>query len=357
MSQRLSFIKLFFSRSLIFSNKVLWIGFIIIAVFVLFSANYQQKSLLAWQISSQKSYCQEQQQNRLQRFSQFNDELMNYAIAARNSPSLTTTREYLAHRNILRFILFSGTRSYSIKKHWYRQNILDTQSLDQLHIKDLMSWLKQQIYSFDIKQPMYFLDSPFKNLLVVVPLSLPPTSQSMNNAYKEVAIFEIEKEALAIAMGESTACQYGMWNHRGQALFENHFTNFPLLLSFHNSQKGEIWVNGRLGKDLILFEQHPSSILIAHKMSLQSLYQEQSRYFKSALFYLGVLCLLWCLILLSLSSSISRPLQKFQQSLVQISKGEFQSIPRLFLKGELGKMEKTIVQISETLQKNRDTKT
>ena len=346
---------IFINQQLLFSGKVVWFGLIVITVFVLFSANYQQKTLLSWQISTQKAYCQEQQQNRLQRFSQFNDELMNYAIGAKNSTSLMDTDQQFVHRNILRFLLFGGVMSYAIKKHWYRQNMLDSQSIDRLQIRDLMFWLKKQIPSLDIKQPLYFLDSPFKNLLVVVPLSIPMTGQTQGNAYKEIAIFEIEKEALAMAMGESRACSYGIWNHKGNALFDSgdDLENFPLLLSLTPSNRGEIWVNGRLGQDLILFEQHPSSVLMAHKLSLQNLYQMQGHYFKSVLFYLGILCLLWCLVLLFISSSVSRPLQRFRQSLIQISKGKFRSIPRLFLKGELGQLEKTIIEMSEQLQKKK----
>lgn len=341
-------------QPLIFSNKVLWFGFLVIAIFVLFSVNYQQQRLLGWQIASQKSYCQEQQQSRLQRFSQFNDELTNYAIGARNSPSLADVQQQLVHRNILRFILLNPSQSYSIKQHWHRQNMLGNQSTDKLHIKDLMFWLKRQMHSLDIKQPIYFVDSPFKNWLVIVPLNILTTSHAIDhNYYKEVAIFEIEKEALMTAMGESKTCAYGLWNHKGNALFENDLKDLPLRLASQKSVKGEIWVDGALGKDLILFEQHPSFMLFAHVVSLQGLYLEQNRYLRNALFYLGILCLLWCLILIFISLSISRPLVRFRQSLAQISKGEFQSIPRLFLKGELGQMEKTIVEMSERLQKNK----
>ena len=341
--------KSFLSKPLIFSHHILWFGLVTIAIVVFFIANRQRTNTFNQRISSQKAYCQEQQQNRLQRFSQFNDELMNYAIGTRSSTDLISTRQYLSHRNILRFILLSGKQSYSIKKHWYKESLLADQSIAKLHIKDLMFWLNKQVYFLDIQHPMYFLDSPFKNMLVVVPLTIPPRTTNPTN--KEIAIFEIEKEALAIAMGESKICPYGIWNHKGQALFQSNFNHFPILLASQPDVKGEIWINER--RDLILFEQHPSSIVIAHKLSLQDLYQDQKTHFKNTLFTLGVLCLFWCITTVFMSISISRPLKRFRHSLVQLSKGNFQSIPRLLLKGELGQMEKTIVEMSETLQKQR----
>lgn len=343
--------KSFLSKSLVFSHNILWFGFIIITIAVFLITNHQRTNTFHQKVASQKAYCQEQQQNRLQRFSQFNDELMNYAIGARNSTALITARQYLSHRNILRFILLSGRQSYSIQKHWYKENVFRDQSLTKLHIKDLMFWLSKQVYSLDIQHPMYFLDSPFKNMLVIVPLTIP--SKTINPANKEIAIFEIEKEALAIAMGESQICPYGIWNHKGQVLFQNEFNNFPILLASQPAVKGEMWIDGQMGKDLIIFEQHPSSIVIAHKLSLQNLYQDQKTYLKNAFLALGILYLFWCLIAVFVSISISGPLKRFRHSLVQLSKGDFQSIPRLLLKGELGQMEKTIVEVSEALQKQR----
>ena len=347
--------KSFFNRSLVFSPNVLWLGFIVIAIIVFFVVRHYQTSTFDWQVSSLKSYCQEQQQNRLQRFSQFNDELMNYAIVARGDATGIASKEYLSHRNILRFILFSGSRSYSIKKHWYKENTLKSQSVTKLHMKDLMFWLSKEVYSLDIQHPMYFLDSPFKNMLVIVPLTIP--SKASIHASKEIAVFEIEKEALAIAMGESKVCSYAIFNHKGQALFNNGLNNVPSLLALESSVKGEIWVNGDKGKDLIIFEQHPSSIVIAHKLLLQNLYQNQQTYLKNVLFNLGVIYLFWCLIIVLISTSVSRPLERFRQSLLQLAKGDFRSIPRLPLKGELGQMEKTIVEVSESLQKQQRKKT
>ena len=344
----------FFNTSLVFSSHFLWLGFIVIAIIVFFVARYHQSKAFDWQVSSLKSYCQEQQQNRLQRFSQFNDELMNYAIAARDDTTRIASREYLSHRNILRFILFSGSRSYSIKKHWYKENTLKSQSVTKFHMKDLIFWLSKEVYSLDIQHPMYFLDSPFQNMLVIVPLTVP--SKTNVRASKEIAIFEIEKEALVIAMGESKVCPYAIFNHKGQSLFNEGLNNVPSLLALEPSIKGEIWVNGDEGKDIVLFEQHPSSIVIAHKLLLQNLYQSQKTYLKNALFVLGIIYLLWCFIVVLMSISVSRPLERFRQSLLQLSKGDFRSIPRLPLKGELGQMEKTIVKMSETLQKQQKKK-
>ena len=343
--------KPFFNRSLVFSPHILWLGFILIAIIAFFLVRHHQNSTFNWQVSSLKSYCQEQQQNRLQRFSQFNDELMNYAIAARDDPVSITSRDYLSHRNILRLILFSGSDSYSIKKHWYKENTLESQSMTMLHMKDLIFWLGKEVYSLDITHPMYFLDSPFQNMLVIVPLAIPSKADTHFN--KEIAIFEIEKEALAVAMGESKICSYTILNHKGQTLFSNGLDNVSSLLATKPSVKGEIWVNGDKGKDLILFEQHPSSIVIAHKILLQSIYQSQQTYLKNALFILGIIYLLWCSIMVLISTAISRPLERFRQSLSQLSKGNFRSIPRLLLKGELGQMEKTIVEMSETMQKRQ----
>ena len=253
----------FFNRPLIFSSNILWLGFIVIAVVVFFLMRHYQTSTFNWQVNSLKSYCQEQQQSRLQRLSQFNDELMNYAIAARGDKTSIISKEYLSHRNILRFILFSGSQSYSIKKHWYRESTLESQFITELHMKDLMFWLSKEVYSLDIQHPMYFLDSPFKNMLVIVPLTILSETNDHNN--KEIAIFEIEKEALAIAMGESEICSYTILNHKGQALFNNELSYLPSLLALESSAKEEIWVEGNEGKDLVIFEQHSSSIVVAHK--------------------------------------------------------------------------------------------
>ena len=343
--------KSFFNQPLVFSSNILWFGFILITIIVFFVVRYHQKSEFNWQVNSLKNYCQEQQQSRLQRLSQFNDELMNYAIAARDDKASIVSREYLSHRNILRFILFSGNQSYSIKKHWHKENTLKDQSITKLHIKDLMFWLNKEVYSLDIRQPMYFLDSPFKNMLVIVPLTIPSKANIHTN--KEIAIFEIEKEALAVAMGESEICSYVILNHKGQALFNNGLDHLPSLLASQPSVKGEIWTKGDEGKDIVIFEQHSSSVLVAHKISLQTLYQGQQIYFKNAIFVLGLIYLIWCLIIVFISISISRPLERFRQSLSQFSKGDFRSIPRLLLKGELGQMEKTIVEMSETMQKQQ----
>ncbi len=343
--------KSFFNEPLIFSSNILWLGFILITIIVFFVVRHHQKSEFNWQASSLKEYCQEQQQNRLQRLSQFNDELMNYAIAARDDRASIVSKEYLSHRNILRFILFSGSQSYSIEKHWYRENTLENQSITKFHIKDLIFWLSKEVYSLDIQHPMYFLDSPFKNMLVIVPLTIPSKTNAHTN--KEIAIFEIEKEALAIAMGESEICSYAILNHKGQALFNNELDRLPSLLALEPSAKGEVWVKGDKGEDLIIFEQHSSSILIAHKILFQNLYQSQQAYLKNAIFILGVIYLIWCLIIVLISISISRPLERFRQSLSLLSKGDFRSIPRLLLKGELGQMEKTIVEMSETLQRQQ----
>ena len=343
--------KSFFNRPLVFSPKILWLGFIIIAIITFFIVRHHQTSTFDWQVSSLTSYCQEQQQNRLQRLSQFNDELMNYAIAARGDRTSIASRSYLSHRNILRFILFSGSQSYAIKKHWYREDTLKSQSITKLYMKDLMFWLSKEVYSLDIRHPMYFLDSPFENVLVIVPLSVPLDRNDHNN--KEIAIFEIEKEALAIAMGESEICSYAILNHKGQALFDNGLDNLSSLLASQPSIKGEMWVEGDRGKDLIIFEQHSSAILVAHKIFLQALYQGQQIYLKNAIFVLGIIYLIWCLLVMFISTSISGPLERFRQSLSQLSKGNFRSIPRLLLKGELGEMEKTIVAMSENLQKQQ----
>ena len=345
----------FFNRPLIFSSNILWLGFIVIAVVVFFLMRHYQTSTFNWQVNSLKSYCQEQQQSRLQRLSQFNDELMNYAIAARGDKTSIISKEYLSHRNILRFILFSGSQSYSIKKHWYRESTLESQFITELHMKDLMFWLSKEVYSLDIQHPMYFLDSPFKNMLVIVPLTILSETNDHNN--KEIAIFEIEKEALAIAMGESEICSYTILNHKGQALFNNELSYLPSLLALESSAKEEIWVEGNEGKDLVIFEQHSSSIVVAHKILLQALYRDQKVYFKNAVFILGIIYLIWCLFIVLISTSISRPLERFRQSLSQLSRGNFRSIPRLLLKGELGEMEKTIVEMSEKLQRQQRKKT
>ncbi len=287
--------------SLVFSHKILWFGLIIIATVVCLVAYYQQNKNFNWKVSSQKAYCQEQQQNRLQRLSQFNDELMNYAIGAKNNPASMSTEQYLSHRNILRFILFSKGPFYSVKKHWYKKNLFDNQSIEKLHIKDLMFWLSKELNSLDLKHPMYFINSPFKNLLVVVPLTI-PTEPSFQ---KEIAIFEIEKEALAVAMGESQICLYGIWNHKGEVLFANQIDHLPSLLNSQPSVKGEILVKGSMGNDLILFEQHPSSIVIAHKLLLQELYRQKQIYIKDVLFILGILSLLWCFLMVLLSAYIA----------------------------------------------------
>ncbi len=327
-------------------DRLLWAGCFGILILSVGGVIWSQKKALDDHIKSQTALCQAVQAEQLQSIYSMTSLYNHYATTTEQSQSEKQIRSFSKEWDVFSISIFHRENQFTMKRFLEPNRKTRTQGFT--NARQVILWMQNTFGDHPPAKTQSAFPTPFDSTVFYIPLSY----SGLN--VRSFALVDVRNELIPQKIGYNRLCDYTLLNSRGEKILSagQGLENLPQgVVNQFKGFYGKLWITDTRDKDkFVLYEKDPKGFLFLHNIDLENFYTKRKSEYKKASVRISFLLFIWCLFVLYVYKSYSDPIDRFIESLSNIGKGKFKSLPRLFAKGEMGRLESAIVEMASNLE-------
>jgi hypothetical protein len=299
-------------------------------------------------IANQTQFCRRVQSDQLQTMSRMVELWKQYSVTALNLYDDPGFNKILTEWDLLSLAIVAEDPSgaYFLAGHWKGNIAEGSESKPFDSPKDHFRFINENLRSIQGDTP-YLFGSGDGTFHFFYPL---PTNDRTQNP---VVGIQFSEDILIQRLGSSEVCPVIVWAANGEPLAG--FTaskKWLKALDFNKLQnsRGVEKIKGETNDHLFIYDRHDSGLFLTNEIPLAEFWIKHNHDIRRAISKWAYLLLLWSVLVLLFHRSFNSPIERFIESLVEMKRGNYKSLPRLFMKGILGKLENAIVELNTQLE-------